>query len=182
MACDLTTGLAKGCKDVMAGIKYAYFTTDALGTATYDTTDTDMIATWDGTTEYQKYDLYGDNNSAELGAWTSDPNNRTGFFAQSVNLQFSKLNKETHKELKLLMYASPTVVLETYNNEFFVLGLQNGMDATGGTIPTGGASGDLQGYTLTMTGKELKPANFIDVTDLASAGTLVTVNAVQIAP
>ena len=35
------------------------------------------------------------------------------------------------------------------------------MDVTGGTIVTGGAMGDLSGYTLTLTGMEKVPANFL---------------------
>jgi len=48
------------------------------------------------------------------------------------------------------------------------------MDVTGGTIVTGGAMGDLSGYTLTLTGMEPVPANFIGDT-LAGAGFDVTV-------
>jgi hypothetical protein len=35
------------------------------------------------------------------------------------------------------------------------------MEVTGGSIATGTAFGDLSGYSLTLTGQELKPANFI---------------------
>ena len=35
------------------------------------------------------------------------------------------------------------------------------MEVTGGSIATGTAFGDLSGYTLTLTGQELEPANFI---------------------
>jgi hypothetical protein len=47
--------------------------------------------------------------------------------------------------------------------------LENGADVSGGTIVTGAAMGDLSGYTLTLTGMEKVPANFIDV---ASNGTV----------
>ena len=42
-----------------------------------------------------------------------------------------------------------------------VMGLEHGADVSGGTIVTGGAMGDLSGYTLTLTGQELEPANFV---------------------
>ena len=41
------------------------------------------------------------------------------------------------------------------------MGLQHGADVSGGTIVTGAAMGDLSGYTLTLTGMEVKPANFV---------------------
>ena len=41
------------------------------------------------------------------------------------------------------------------------MGLQNGADVSGGTIVTGAAMGDLSGYTLTFSGMEKVPANFL---------------------
>ena len=51
------------------------------------------------------------------------------------------------------------------------MGLEHGADVSGGTIVTGAAMGDLSGYTLTLTGMEKVPANFIDA---ASDGTVAT--------
>ena len=49
------------------------------------------------------------------------------------------------------------------------MGLENGADVSGGTIVTGAAMGDLSGYTLTLSGMEREPSNFMDV--LSSAAT-----------
>ena len=84
-----------------------------------------------------------------------------------------------HKELKLLVYASPTVCVQDYNDNYYMMGLENGADVTGGTVVTGGAKGDFAGYTLTMTAEEKKPANFLDV-DLTT--TTATINATQESP
>ena len=46
------------------------------------------------------------------------------------------------------------------------------MEVTGGTIVTGTAMGDMSGYTLTLTGMERTPANFL-ASDLATAGGTV---------
>jgi hypothetical protein len=42
------------------------------------------------------------------------------------------------------------------------MGLQYGAEVTGGTVVTGGAMGDLSGYTLTLEGQEKAPAYFIE--------------------
>ena len=42
------------------------------------------------------------------------------------------------------------------------MGLENGADVSGGTIVTGAAMGDLSGYTLTFSGMEKVPANFLE--------------------
>ena len=178
MACDLTTGRAKGCFDIVAGIKAVYFSTDALGAITYDVTDTDAITTFAGAPSFFQYDLKGGANSY-TETITKSVDNGTSFYAQSLAIQFPKLTKATHKELKLLVYASPTVIVEDYNGNLLVMGLENGADVTGGTIVTGGARGDFAGYTLTMTAEEKKPANFLDDT---IAATTATVSATQITP
>ena len=59
------------------------------------------------------------------------------------------------------------------------MGLINKADANGGTIVTGGARGDLSGYTLTLGAEEAVPANFL-VVDIPT--TTATVSAVQETP
>jgi len=179
MACDLTTGRSKGCFDNVGGIKKVYITNDDLGAITYDITDTDVITTFGGTPEFFEYDLKGNNNTFDAGTITKDISNGTSFFAQSLNVFLPKLGKETHKEFKLLVWSSPTIVVQDYNDNYLVMGLENGADANGGTILTGGARGDAAGYTLTMAAEEKAPANFLD-TDLLT--TTATISAVQIAP
>ena len=42
-----------------------------------------------------------------------------------------------------------------------MMGLENGADASAGTISTGTAMGDLSGYTMTLVANEKLPANFM---------------------
>jgi len=168
--CDLTTGRAKGCFDLVS--------VNDMGAITYDVTLTDVISAFAGTPEFFQFDLKGSNNTY-TETITKDINNGTSFFAQELAVQFPKLDKATHQELKLLVYASPTVIIEDYNGNFFTMGLENQADATGGTIVTGGARGDFNGYTLTMSAEERLPANFLDV-DIETTGA--TISAVQITP
>ena len=84
-----------------------------------------------------------------------------------------RLTKADHKEIKLLTFGRPHIVVEDYNGNFFLAGLEHGMEVTGGTIVTGAAMNELSGYTLTMTGMERKPANFLDSTPTAAGITIV---------
>jgi len=178
MACDLSTGRAVPCKDVVGGIKAVYFANyGTLGAITYDVTNTDAIDSFGGTPTAYEYDVKG--NSSFEQTITSSRENGTTFFEQTLNLTFTKLDKATHKELKLMAYGRPHVFVEDYNGNIFVMGLLHGAEVTGGTIVTGAAMGDLSGYTLTLTAQEQVPANFLDAT-LASAG--VTVSGTQINP
>lgn len=171
MACDLTSGRLEVCKDIVGGLKAVYFVNfgDMTG-VTYDVTNTDVIDTVAGTPSAYKYELKGASTFTQN--INSSRENGTTFFEQVLELTFKKLTVKDHKELKLMAYGRPNVIVEDNNGNFFLAGLQHGMDVTGGTIVTGGAMGDLSGYTLTLTGQEKVPANFIGDT-LSGAGFTV---------
>jgi hypothetical protein len=167
MACALSLGRIEPCKDVVGGLNAVYFLNYADLTVTYDVTNTDAIDTLgSGLTAY-KYELKGTSSFEQ--AITSSRDNGTTFFDQTLNLTLHKLSKQSHKEIKLMAYGRPIVIVEDRNGNFFVAGLQHGCEVTGGTIVTGAAMGDMSGYTLTLNGQEPVPANFLDGT-LSAAG------------
>jgi hypothetical protein len=159
MPCDLTRGRKEPCKDVVGGIKAVYFIDYGDITIAYDATDTDVIDDLGTVTAY-KYEIKG--NSSFEQAITSNRENGTTFFDQTLNLTLKKLSKEDHKELKLLSYGRPHVVVQDYNDNAFLMGAEHGAEVTGGTIVTGAAMGDLSGYTLTLNAQEVLPANFLE--------------------
>jgi len=157
MACDLTKGRKEPCKDVVGGLKAVYFVDYGdLGTVTKTE---DEITDLSGTFTTYKYELKG--NSSFEQTITASRENGTTFFEQTLNLTLKKLTKEDHKEIKLLAYGRPHVAVEDYNGNVFLMGLEHGADVSGGTIVTGAAMGDLSGYTLTLSGMEVQPANFV---------------------
>jgi len=158
MACDLSLGRKVPCKDVVGGIKAIYFINHGA-TATYDSTDTDVIDDLGSITAF-KYEVKG--NSSFEQTITSSRENGTTFFDQTLNLTLTKLSKEDNKEIKLLSYGRPHVVVHDYNGNAFLMGTEHGCEVTGGTIVTGAAMGDLSGYTLTLNGQEQVPANFLE--------------------
>lgn len=161
MSCDIALGRIEPCKTSTGGLKAVYFVNwDDVTGVTYDTTDTDVITAVAGTPSAYKYDLKG--NSSFEQTITSSRENGTTFFEQALNLTLKKLDVKSHKEIKLLSYGRPQVIVEDNNGNFFMAGLKHGMDVTGGTIVTGAAMGDLSGYTLVLTGQEPVPANFLN--------------------
>tara|TARA_R110002020_G_scaffold183772_1_gene380198 strand:+ start:1402 stop:1974 length:573 start_codon:yes stop_codon:yes gene_type:complete len=166
MACDLTLGRKEPCKDVVGGIKNIYFVNyGALGTVAL-TDDEITNMTTAATVVAFKYELKG-NSSLEQTVNASRENGTT-FYEQTLNLTLKKLSKADNKQLKLMAYGRPHVVVEDYNGNCMMMGLVNGADVSGGTIVTGAAMGDLSGYTLTLTGMETTPANFMDVDSTAA--------------
>lgn len=143
-----------------------------LGAIGYDGTagETDVIETFGGTPDWFEFKLKG--NSSFEQAVTSSRENGTTFYEQTLNLTFKKMSKQTHNELKLLAYARPHVIVEDNNGNKFLMGLEYGAEVSGGSIATGAAMGDLSGYTLTFTGQEKIPANFVDATITADASNI----------
>jgi len=173
MPCDISLGRIEPCKTSTGGLKAVYFVNDGKATGfTYDATNTDAIASVTGTPTAYKYDLKG--NSSFEQTINSSRENGTTFFEQTLNLTLKKLTVVDHKQIKLLSYGRPQVIVEDNNGNLFYCGLTHGMEVSGGTIVTGAALGDLSGYTLTLTGQEPVPANFLSTT-LTAAGFTVTV-------
>jgi len=163
MNCDISRGRLEECAESVGGIRAVYFINhDDLKDAdiTYDTTDTDVIASVSGTPSAYKFDVRGASSYTETP--TKSRENGTTFFEQALELQLPKLTKEDHKTVKLLCYNSPHVIIEDNNENFFLAGLKYGVDVSGGSIVTGAAMGDMSGYTLSFTGQENVPANFLD--------------------
>ena len=163
MSCTLTLGRKEPCKDSVGGIKSVSFINFGT-TITYDSTDVDVVDDIQlvdgGAVTAFKYEVKG--NSSFEQTITSSRENGTTFFEQTLNLTLHKLTVQDHKELKLLSFGRPHVVVQDYNGNAFLMGAEHGADVSGGTIVTGAAMGDLSGYTLTLTGMEQLPANFLE--------------------
>ena len=164
MACDLTHGRLEVCKEFVGGIKAVYFIPyGALGAITYGTTDaSDRITTIAGTLSLYKYELKGANSFEQT--ITSSRENGTTFAEQTLTFTIKGLDATTTKQMKLLAWGRPHVVIKTNANNFFIAGLEHGMDVTTGLIANGTAMGDLNGYTFTLVGQEAIPANHLLVT------------------
>lgn len=166
MPCDLTFGRLEPCKSSNGGIVAAYFITSGLidpADVVYSSApDTDVIDSITGTINAVKYDLRGTNTFEQTV--TSSRENGTTFVEQKLSLMLKQLTVKDHKELKLLCYGRPQVVIQDNNGNLFLLGLQHGLDVTTMGISSGTALGDFSGYKIELVGMEPIPANFLDST------------------
>lgn len=164
MACTLTAGRPERCKEFVGGIKSIYFIPyGSMTTINYDTAtgEEDQILTIIGVTTLFKYDLKGANSFEQT--LTSSRENGTTFAEQTLTFTVKGQDVKTTKELKLLAYGRPHVVIRTNANTFYLAGLDHGMEVTTGVISNGTALGDLNGYTFTLVGAEAIPANSLQV-------------------
>lgn len=185
MACDIANGRLEVCKDSVSGIDAIYFIN--YGDYAYPTdvtyvTGTDTIEAVANVTSLYKYELKGTNSFDQV--ITSSRENGTSFVEQTLSVILKKQDAATHKNVKLLSYGRPNIVIKNRNNQFFLAGLEHGMELTTANVTNGVAMGDLNGYTLTFVGTEKLLANLLDCSteaDLAGGagdvfGTATIVN------
>jgi hypothetical protein len=157
MACDIAKGRKLPCKDQKGGVKNIYV-------ANYDayafTVVADELTALGTLSEVFKWELKGSANTFTQTPTVSRDNGTT-FFSQVFAGTFPKLDASTQNEMTLMAYGRPIVFIEDYNGNITAGGIENGMELTAGTIVTGGASGDLTGFTIELTGEEKKGAPFL---------------------
>ena len=157
MACNLTQGRQEVCKESIGGLAGVYFINYTTGSFTKNGSG-QVTALPSGSTVYY-YELKG--NSTYTETVNSSRDNGTTFFSQELVLNLKKLTNEMTTQLKLMAYGRPQIVVWTMNGDALLVGEREGADVTAGTIQTGGALGDLYGYSITFTGQEQLPAAFI---------------------
>jgi len=173
MACAITKGRGVGCKTAFAGIKNIYILDFSAAIAALSDSSGTITLPTDNSAEFFKFEVKGGQSSLETVV-NSSRENGTTFYESTLNVTFQVLDVATQEEIKLLNRGRAHYVVELYPNgagvtKYLLLGRDNGAEITGGTIVTGAAAGDLQGFTLTAVATEVFPPFFCTVPDVASA-------------
>lgn len=157
MACLMTTGRKLACKDAVGGIRAIYFADyGTLGTATISG---GIVTAFSGTTyTLFKYDVKSASGLSQT--ITSSDETGTTFYAQSLTVVLTKIDALTQQELQKLIVGRAHAFIEDNNGNFLAVGMTRGTNTTG-TITTGVALGDLNGYTLTVMGEEPLMSQFV---------------------
>ena len=167
MACTaLTKGRGLDCNRISGGIKYIYFAVydqvTSIPTANGEITDLEM-----GSNSLYRYTM-------PLGVAsltdtiTGSRENGTIFYTPTVNIVLNRLTKEDQNQIKLLGQTKVIIfaqlnqtVTATGHDVIVCLGSVNGMELNAGTMDSGAAFGDRNGYTLTFDGLENQPFQFV---------------------
>jgi len=192
MACTaLSKGRGLDCSRISGGIKNVYFgvydqftapiTTTGIVQASGEITDIEM-----GSNVLYRYTTpLGVASISE--SITGSTENGTVFMTPSITVILNRLTKEDQNQIKLLsqtklvIFAELNATLANGHNVIVGLGVTNGMELNAGTMDSGAAFGDRNGYTLTFDGME--PIPFPMVADYTTVpfdngaftmGTIVT--------
>ena len=170
MACTaLTKGRGLDCNRISGGVKKIFFSVyDEDVSYTYDAThklEIDAID-WNATTIFEYVMPLG--VASVTDTITGSRENGPIFYTPTVNIILNKLTKEDQNEIKLLgqtkvrIFAQLNQQLANGHDVFIALGMANGMELNAGTIDSGAAFGDRNGYTLTFDGLEALPFAFLE--------------------
>jgi hypothetical protein len=172
MACTaLTKGRGLDCNRISGGVKQIYFSVYSdLGNTdwAYDSTHPLEIDTidWNSKSIYKYVMPLG--VASVTDTITGSTENGTIFYTPTVNIMLNKLTKEDQNQIKILAQGKVRIFVqlnERLANEHDVIlamGMVNGLDLNTGTMDSGGAFGDRNGYTLTFTGLEPDPMAFLE--------------------
>ena len=157
MACDITLGRLEGCKDSNGGLNAVYFLNfgEAEGWEVADEAITGVAASTPPS--IFKYDLRGTSTFDQ--SLTSSRENGTTFAEQTLVLSLKKQDATTQKQIKMLAYGRPQILVEDNNGNVFVVGEEYGAELTASTS-TGAAMGDKSGYELSFVATEKGMAKF----------------------
>lgn len=169
MACTaLTKGRGLDCNRISGGIKNIYFgvydqftaplTTVGIVQANGEISDIEMGTS---TGLYRYTTPLGVASLSET--ITGSKENGTIFYTPTVTVILNRLTKEDQNQIKLLgqtklvIFCELNATLANGHNVIVGLGVTNGMELNAGTIDSGAAFGDRNGYTLTFDGMEQIP-------------------------
>ena len=168
MACTaLTKGRGLDCNRISGGVKFIYFgvldqfdtpiETTGIVQSAGEVTDIEM-----GANVLYRYTMpLGVASITDTIVGSRE--NGTIYYTPTAQVLFNRLSKEDQNQVKLLG-ATKVVVFAQLNQQLAnghdiiaAMGVVNGMELNAGTIDSGAAWGDKNGYTLTFDGMEALP-------------------------
>lgn len=163
MACQLNQGISKGCRANSGGIRRVFIANfETIVEYFYQDDDEETgIITGMGLAGAPYGYFYEFVPTKMSGNWVeniqSNVQNGTIIYEQVVNLVFAK-NEANKRNIFNNLKGEYIIIIQDMNNTYWVLGKEHGLSLTGGSSSSGTSLSDLNGWTVTFTGYEKKPA------------------------
>jgi hypothetical protein len=168
--CLFSKGRKKGCKDAISGVLNVYFIND-LDPANITKDVNGIITAVTGSPSAYKYELRADAEFTQT--INNDKQAGTTVFEQKLAIALHQMDATSHKEIKLLAYSSPRIIVETNDGKFHYMGEIRACDMTSGSINSGKALTDFNGYNLEFTATEGSYAPFLNAAPATIGFTVV---------
>ena len=170
MACDITIGRDRACKDGLGGNSTLYLyneLADAFTVLNGEATSMNVLLT-----AAFAFPLEGDGNTLEQ-SMVSDRNTGTKVNTQTLTVMLKNMDAATSAEFNLLAAGYPQAVVVDRNGNHHAIGLDDGIDFTV-LASTGGAKTDMNGYTLTGVATTTDIAPLLDDSTVAEFEAVVS--------
>ena len=160
MACIIVEGLTLDCRQGIGGVSTFYLTEFANVPQT-SITDSSGVVTALGVSSGKKFWQFEvEMEDVEFKETpTVSVENGTTFYLQELTFSVFKWTAKNRNIVRLLTQNRLMVVVKDADGVFKLAGQTRAMHLTAAPTTTGKASGDKNGYTVTLTGKEPVPAN-----------------------
>tara|TARA_R110002020_G_scaffold212120_2_gene418566 strand:+ start:13005 stop:13505 length:501 start_codon:yes stop_codon:yes gene_type:complete len=142
---------------------------DQITSFAYDAVDKSSIDTIDfgGNTIYRYTMPMGVSSVTDTIVGSRE--NGTIYYTPTAQVLYNRLTMQDQEEIRLLGATKVIIfaqlnqtVLASGNDVILALGMVNGLELNAGTIDTGAAWGDKNGYTLTFDGMEQRPMAMLE--------------------
>jgi len=168
--CALTTDYSFGCGIGAGGVKTFWIIEADNVTAVGESSGNVTGITKAGGKVFRQYQLVLETSHTEETI-TGNRQNGTLFYAQSVTMIINKQQLAVRNELLLMSRTNVMIIAEDNNNTWRLYGAENGLAAVSGTVNSGTAWADRNGYEITFTGNEEELAPFVDESVIATLQT-----------
>jgi hypothetical protein len=160
MACALTQGFLKGCKDSTGGVR-EFFLANRPDGFTVTKNASGVVTSYSGAVSFFKYVPRKQTSTFGESIQASDENG-TVFFQQTAQILLSKMEVIKQREILLLAQADLLLITKDQNGLYWLQGIENGVSLIPSEATGGKAYGDFNGYTLNFQGEE--PSNMPTIT------------------
>ncbi len=158
MACTLINSFPFACRDSNGGVqemKIKVFNSALIDAGIAETSGTVTMSS-SALTGWKTY--YCEKQTASAtDAGTTNVQNGTSMYTQTVNFIYNKLQVAFRNDLKVLAQNSVWISMKDRNGTSWLFGWKRGMDLTTSSSETGTNFEDRSGYVLTFTGGEPEP-------------------------
>lgn len=158
MACLLTGGKTKGCRDSVGGITEVYMT-ELANKATLTAATEGLISAFTllTTKQFWKFELEAETSDFVENIVTSRENG-TVFYETDLNLVFNKWDVAGRNMAKLMAQSGGLmIIIKTRNGDYLLMGEVNGAMLDPSKNSSGRAMGDRNGFELVFKAKEPNP-------------------------
>lgn len=161
MACELTKNITREhCAYEVAGVKELYLINYSSETGALEATD-GVITDVPNTIKAYKVDFMKD--TASFTDELAEGGNGAKYRTHTLNFVIGAEGYEAiNSEVDALSLGKFVAVVVSRNNKAYILGRNNGLNATSFNYESGAADADAQGWTVVMAGTEIESAPVLD--------------------